>query len=488
MKVLLINPSSSLVDDSWACRKFFTPIPSLGLAYIASILEKTGYEVSIIDQFADKITDKELLNIVKKDSPQIIGFSALTSVIQNVKKLVTGIREFSRDSKIIVGNLHGTCFPDEVLREGIADIVVRGEGESTMLELCQLFIERESLEGLPGISFKIDGKIIHNPDRGLIDNLDSLPFPAWHLFDLDNYIHHPMLGISGARALPITASRGCPYRCYYCSQDKTYNRVRYRNLNNVVEEIKYFNDIFNINFFGFCDAYFPFNEESGIEFSNLIIRNGLHKKIKWFTETRVDKVTPRLLRAMREAGAHIIMYGIEVGNVEILQSLNKGTTLEEAKIAIKETKKAGILAQGLFMLGLPGETEKSCRDTIKFAKELNCDFVKFNIATPYPGSKFFEDFRKTKIFSKPEILTSWIDWTNQSGNLAYTPKSMNSETLKYLQRMAMMSFYLRPKIILKHMISGTISCENIFYGGLWLLLLYLKNIRKLLYLLRKQRA
>lgn len=485
MKVLLINPTSSLLDNSWACRKFLTPIASLGIAYLASVLEKNGIEASVIDQFASKISNKKLLNLVKETSPDLVGFSALTPVIPDVKKIALGIREVSKKTKIILGNVHGTCFPDETLREGISDIVVRGEGEITMLEVCQRIAQKKGLEDLLGISFKIDGQIIHNADRCLIDNLDSLPYPAWHLFNLDGYSHHPLVGINKARAFPIIASRGCSYRCYFCSQDRTFNRVRYRDLNKVVDEMEYFSNNLNIKFFGFCDAYFPFDEKSGLEFCNIMIKRGLHKRIKWITETRVDKVTCRLLEAMKEAGAHLIMYGVEVGNEGILKSIRKGTTLEQARTALNETRRAGILSQGLFVMGFPEDTESSCRDTINFAKELEPDFVKFNIATPYPGSDFFEDFKKNKILDDPEKLTSWFDWANQSEDLAFVPKNMDGETLKYLQRIAMVSFYMRPRFILKHLKRRTINCRNIFYGGLWLTsLFYLAMIKRFRYLLK----
>lgn len=478
MKVLLINPNSSLIDNSWAYKKFFTPIPPLGLAYIASVMEKKGISVSIVDQFASKITDAELLGLIKTTDPDLIGFSALTPVMPDVKRLVPAIRGISKKSKIVLGNIHGTCFPEEVLKDGTADIVVRGEGEETIMELCSHLSRGEGLNGIPGISFKSDGQIIHNVDRGLIGDLDSLPLPAWHLFDLDDYTRHPLVGIKNARAFPILASRGCSYRCYYCSQDKVYSKSRYRKLDKVVDEIEYFHGNFNISFFGFCDAYFPFDEKSGLEFCSLMIKRGLHKKIKWVTETRVDKVTRRLLEAMKESGAHLIMYGIEVGNEEVLKSINKGTTLEQARIALKETRKAGILSQGLFMLGLPEDTEDSCRDTINFAKEINPDLVKFNVATPYPGSRFFEDFIKEKTVSRPETLTSWADWTVSSGDLFYIPKGIDSDTLRYLQRMAMLSFYIRPKIILKHLIKRTVGYKNIFYGGLWLVTLFYRGIIK----------
>jgi anaerobic magnesium-protoporphyrin IX monomethyl ester cyclase len=475
MKVLLINPNSSLISRSWAYKKFFTPIAPLGLAYIAGVLIKNGIEASIIDQFATKASDNEMLGLIKTENPQVIGFSAMTPTMPDIMRLVSRIRKEQRRIKIVLGNIHATCFPEEVLKDDIADIVVRGEGEVTMLELCQRLGCGSDLKDLAGISFKSDGQITHNPDRELIEDLDSLPFPYWHLLNLDDYRDVPLVAINKARAFPIMASRGCPYRCYYCSQDKVYNRVRYRNLEKVVDEMEYFSDKFEIKYFGFNDAYFPADEKTGLEFCNLIIKHKLHKKIKWCTETRVDKVTARLLKAMKESGAHLIMYGIEVGNEKILRSLNKATTLEQARVALKETRKAGILSQGLFILGLPGETVATCEDSINFAKELDCDIVKFNLAMPYPGSRFFDDYRKTNKIDRPEKFTSWFDWLSLSGSLVYTPEDIDSYTLRYLQRKAMFEFYVRPKVIFRHLFRKTISFNNLFYGSLWLIFLFWDN-------------
>jgi len=479
MKVILINPASSLINKSWPYRRFCTPIAPLGLAYIAGLLQHNNINVSIYDQFADKTSDAVLLRHICDENPDIIGFSGLTPVIPDIRRLVSAIRKESKKSLIILGNIHGTCFPESILNEATADVVVRGEGELTMLELCKCLIERRDFFDIEGISFKMNDRVVHNPDRKHIDDLDSLPYPSWNLLDLDNYLDSPMVGINKRRALPILASRGCKYRCYYCSQDKIYDKVRFRNLNKVVDEIEYFNKMYGVGFFGFCDSYFPSSEDLGMEFCELISSKKLDKKIKWITETRVDKITPRLLKAMKGAGAHLIMYGVEVGNEDILRSLNKGTTLNQARFAVRETKNAGILVEGLFMLGLPGETTQTCKDTIKFAKELDCDMTKFNIATPYPGSRFFDDFKNKLKDVDLNYFTSWNDWLEYPGDFVYNPDGIDQDTLRYLQRKAMLDFYARPRIVLRHIFKGTISFKNIFFGGFWLLWLFcLMAVRK----------
>lgn len=476
MDVLLINPNSSLIENSWGYKRFFTPIAPLGLCYVAATLRNNGIKVSVIDQFARKIADEELIGLIKKEKPLIVGFSALTPVMPDIRRLVRQMHDLKINSRIVLGNAHATCFPEEVLKDNTADVVVRGEGEMAMLEVCDHLMRGKDLEGVRGISYSSAEGIKHNPERKIIEHLDALPFPAWDMLNLDDYTEVPLAAITKARAVPIMASRGCSYRCYYCSQDTIYPKVRYRNLNKVADEMEYFFENLNIKYFGLSDAYFPFDEKSGLEFCDILIKRKLHKKLSWCTETRVDKVTPELLKAMKEAGLHLIMYGIEVGNERILKSINKGTTLDQARAALKETKKAGILSLGLFMLGLPGETVDTCNDTVKFAKSLECDIVKFNIAVPYPGSKFFEDYIKNKNITEPEKFTSWCDWTSAGGDLAYCPDGLNSATLRCLQRKAMFQVYMQPRAIIRHILKRTVTFKNLFYGFIWLLSILLKGV------------
>jgi radical SAM superfamily enzyme YgiQ (UPF0313 family) len=477
MKIVLINPNSTIVDKNWAYRRFCAPIAPMGIGYIAAVLEREGHTVRVFDQFAAKSPDTDVLAFIREENPSLIGIAALTTVVPDIKRLVSRIRAVKKNAVIVLGHIHATCFPEDVLREGIADIVVKGEGEMTMAELCRRLGNGKHLEDVPGISFRRNGDIIHNPVRPLLADLDSLPFPAWHLFDPDQYTEGPLVASRKTRLFPVLASRGCAYRCYYCSQDKVYEKVRFRDLRNVVDEMEHFFRRLNVRFFGVSDAYFPWDEESGMEFCDLLQRRGLHKKIRWCTETRVDKVSPRLLRAMKKAGAHLIMYGIEVGNETILRFLKKGTTLDQARAAIRETRKAGILSQGLFIIGLPGETEKTCRQTVDFAKELDCDLVKFNLAVPYPGSRFFEEHGKRSVLSNPERFTSWADWTHLGQDLVFTPRGMDSQMLRRLQRRAMLEYYIRPRVVVRNLLRGTISLQNLFLGGIWLLRMFF--VRKL---------
>ncbi|MFH1339223.1 MAG: radical SAM protein [Candidatus Omnitrophota bacterium] len=478
MKIILVNSTSSLVRSNLIYRNFVLPLLPAGIGYIGAVLKRDGHSVITIDLLANKISDEEFLKKIEEEKPQIVGFSCLTSSATRAIDLAKKIKILNSRITLVWGNIHPTIFAEEILSQGLADIVVRGEGEITISELISAIENKGTLRDVQGISFRENGHIFHSPDRELIEDLDDLVYPAWDLFDLKDYRRGcPMVSLYDV-AIPIVGSRGCPYDCVFCSQEKFYKKARFRNSVKIVDEIETMHKRYQANFFGFTDANFPFSIRQGHEFCDEIIRRGLNKKIKWITETRADLVDPELLKKMKESGLHTIMYGFEVGNAEILKGTKKGTTLEQARQAMAATKKAGILSLGLFMLGLPGETRSTCEDTIRFSKELDCDFAKFNIIVPYPGSKLFEDYKaKEIIINNPDSATSWLDWFGYTDDrLIYAPEGMSGRELIDLQREAMFQFYVRPKIILRHIFKRTISFRNLILGGYILIRKYIRTL------------
>ena len=464
MKVLLINPDSSLRQDSFQLKKFVTPVPPLSLAYLAAILERDHMSVTVLDQVANEWSNQSIVDRVNEEAPQLIGISCLTPVMNNVQHLVGKIRRQSPDTPIVLGNTHATVFAEELLEHNLADIIIPGEGEMGLLEVARAIRDGESLDQIKGIAYRRGKEIHHNPAREPLKDLDELPLPAWHLFELKNYEKCPMLCLDDKSTLSIQASRGCYYRCTFCSQDQIFKKFRHRRVERVIDEMVYFYERLDVTRFVFIDANFPFTRDYGRRFCEEFTRRGLHRKIKWVVETRPDMVDPELLRIMKAAGLHLIMYGFEVGNQRILDSLEKKFTLEQARQAMKDTRAAGIYTLGLFMLGLPGETMETCLQTIQFAKELDCDMAKFNLAVPLPGSRFYDDHREDLKITNPEKFTSWYDWAPFAGDLLYVPEGMNDQELKSLQRRAMFEFYARPGLVLRHLFNRTISLKNMVYG------------------------
>ncbi len=467
MRVVLINPTSRLFEASPSLKKFVAPILPLGLASIAAVLEENGgIEIHIVDQFAQQLSNEALLMRLRELSPDLVGFSCLTSVMDNVKSLVQGLRTFTH-ATVVLGGIHPTLFAEQLLQEGVADVVIRGEGEMTMLDLCRTLMSGADLSKVAGLSFRQENKVVSNPDRALIEDLDSLPYPAWHLFDFKYYQGAPMLGIDRDLVIPVAGSRGCPYQCAFCAQDKIYPKPRYRRTEAIIAEMEFLHEKYGVRHIGFIDANFPFSPAQGMDFCEKMISRGLNRKLRWTTELRTDLINEELLTMMKKAGVLLLMLGFEAGNNRILGISHKGVQVAQAKKTMSVIKKLKIRTLGLFILGLPGETKDTCLETIRLAKKLDCDIVKFNIATPFPGSPFFAQLYKGKRFElDAEKFTAWYDWGKDGDfELVYVPEGMTQQELIGLQRQAMFEYYMRPKIVLRFLFSGKYSLMKLAQGA-----------------------
>jgi radical SAM superfamily enzyme YgiQ (UPF0313 family) len=468
MYVLLVHPSVYLKDPHGGLHKFETPVPPPGLAYIAAVLEKNDVDVEIIDDNLVKTGVDGILEKIKNKSPDIVGITCLTPAAPTVYEIAKKIKEYSSRIVVVLGNIHANVFVESILREGVADIVVHGEGEYTMLEIAKSIEENKSLERVKGISFLENGRVICTPRRPFIENLDELPYPAWHLFPpLKKYKPVPFGAIENP-ALPIVGSRGCPYGCAFCSLSHMGKEYRTRSVKNVVSEIEYLISRFGVKQLIFVDEIFPMHKKYGVEFCDEMISRGLNKKIVWITNTRVDLVDRELLQKMKEAGCRRIIYGFESGVQMLLDNVKKGFTLEDSRRAMKYTKEADIESVGLFMLGLPGETKELSQQTINFAKELDVDFAKFPLTLPYPGSELYETLLKE---GKPRT-DDWGGFTTYPSisNLVWIPDGMSGEELIEMQRKGMYDFYMRPKIIFRHLFKiRTTGISDLFYGAFILL-------------------
>lgn len=486
MRIVLINPASGLVKPLNRYIKFEPPVPPLGLASLAAAVRKTKAEVIVLDQVANGFRNEKIVDIACAYKPDLVGVSCLTTAMTNATEIIRAIRDRRRDVLLVLGNIHPTLFADEILKAGIADVIVRGEGEKVFANLVQRLNTGGDYDGIRGISFSHNGRVIHNPDEEPIESLDELPFPNWSLFELDRYRSCPMLMIKG-RAVTIQASRGCPYRCFFCAQESMNKKIRTKSVKRLVDEIEFLQNKYQIKYFGFIDSYFPMNAQQGFDFSEEILRRGLQKKIRWFTETRVDKVDYKLLKALKKSGLYLVQYGFESGNQQILNTMNKKMTLDQSRQAMEATKKARIFSVGLFILGMPGERKETCKQTVDFAKELDCDIAKFNIATPYPGSQFYEVYKDRLPKDVPtHKITSWLDWSEGVNDIVYAPKRLSKQKLIELQRIAMYQFYVRPKLILRHLLTRTIPFTQLVFGGFLLSQKYFSRMSLRQHFLRKR--
>ncbi|MCL5959703.1 MAG: radical SAM protein, partial [Chloroflexi bacterium] len=278
----------------------------------------------------------------------------------------------------------------------------------------------------------------HNKDRGMIADLDELPYPAWHLINLDNY----RLPFSNRRFLLISPARGCPFKCLYCV-NKPYHgsNLRVRTVDSVVDEIEWLVQRHGIDEFLFWTESFTLDNDLATGVCEEIVRRGL--RVSWVCNSRVDQVTPGLLRKMRQAGCWMVGYGIETGSQKVLDAIMKGTTLEQARLAVQWAKDAGLQVTAHCVLGFPGETARTMRNTIDFAVGLDVDFAQFYCVVPLPGSPLYG-------IAKHRGWLNSTDWTlyEQTYSLLSTDTLTPEEVMTWRQR-AYRRFYLRPRALAK---------------------------------------
>lgn len=466
MKLALVVPGSRAAVENATYRELFPQLLPMSVAYLAAVLEEDGHETVIIDQVPARLDNAGLVRRLLEEQPDAVGVSLLTTTVEYALEMIALLRQRSPDLPIIAGNQHATMFSEELLVHRAADYVVRGEGEVTIVELARALQDGASVDDIAGLSFRRDDRVVHNPDRPIIEDLDALPHPAWHRVDLFNpsYMELPVIGVYST-PLAIMASRGCPYGCVYCSQDKQYKKVRLRRVGKVVDEIEAHVDRYGVEWLTFNDAYFPWNRRQGMDFADEMIKRGLHKRVRWTTESRVDRVDEELLMRLKESGLEVIFFGFESGNQAILDRAGKGTTLEQARQAARAARKAGVAVMGFFMLGLPGDTVESCWETVRFAMELDCDFAKFAITVPYPGSALYEELRGQIDGRQFEQFTSWYNWASGRDELIYSPEGMTVQELISVQRLGMLRFYARPTQVVRHLRKGTIRPRAMALGA-----------------------
>lgn len=437
--VLLIDPPWVIDADDNFWKNIGSCLPSLGLAYIASYLEARGHAVEIMDCTAMRygLADIERLFKLRAAPPALLGITATTPLIENALAVAAACKRLFPGTKVVLGGVHPTVLPGEVLAHPAVDIVARGEGEETMLEIAEGRKPGEIL----GISFKEDGRVVHNPDRPLIKDLDTIPPPAYHLLPMDRY--YPATGsYRNLPAMSLFATRGCPGRCTFCYRT-FYGRLRKRSAANIVAEVELLYRNYGIREIAFYDDAFTSFKETVFEFCDLLHKRGL--KLTWTCFTRVDLIDEELLRAMKKAGCHLILFGVESGDERILKAINKRIDLGRVKEAVAAARRIGIDTRASFMLGNQGETEESVRKTIDFAFELDPDQVHFNIATAYPGTELYNWARENGYLTS----SSWSDHNMSEINLRLP--TISPERLKYYYARVHGDFYFRPRIVLRRL-------------------------------------
>ena len=481
MKILLINPYCYPEISAGALNKFLTPMPPIGLAYLLATIEKSRHLPLFYDDLIEKGNNQKLKDFLLKTKPDIVGIPIYTSpVVYRFQEIVKTIRTLLPKAVIQSGNLHASYFAKELLLNKDVDIIVKGEGERTICELADALEQKTPLENVQGLIFRNEkNELVETENRAYLCELDQLPFPAWHLMPYKKYNINELGKIASSGTF-VLGSRGCPYGCEFCSLLIQGKKRRARSKKNICDEIEWLIKNFGYKSFHFIDATWPINKKEGLDFCQEMIKRGLHKKIIWGTETRLDVVDEELLARMFNAGCRKVMYGIEAGSQEVLDELNKKNDLTHVKQVIKWSHKYKLNPAGFFILGLPEETKEDMEKTIKLALSLDLHFAKFSGFVPYPGTPLYEKLLAAGKLNKSKT-TNWHSYTSYpsiDNPPVYLDDKIKLTELIALQKKAHLKFYLRPKQIFYVLGVLRYSVSAFFYAGKYLLEMLFCNDKK----------
>ncbi|WP_086637382.1 B12-binding domain-containing radical SAM protein [Methanonatronarchaeum thermophilum] len=436
-EVLLINPP----DFKSKYKKYFNiRAPPLGIAYIASVLDENDIDVVLMDCAAEDIGYDEMARKVGELDPFLVGVTSTTPLIPEALRSIQVAKEAS-NAYTVLGGPHPTFMHEDILNQNESvDFVVKGEGEYTVLDLYQTLREEGDLSNVEGIVFRSEGRVVENEDRALIEDLDSLPYPARHLLPTDKYVvFDDRMSIT-----TMVCSRGCPMQCSFCASSALHGKaIRKRSPTDVVDEMEHVKETLDVSTIAFMDDTFTLLPDWVREFCRELKDRDID--IGWGCTARVDKIDRDMIELMRDAGCHTIFIGVESGNQEILDRVKKGTQTSQVKKIFETANDVGMRTVASLAIGLPGETRETVNRSIQFVKDIKANYALFSIATPYPGTEFYNNMKDIG-----KIKGEWGDYDLFSPVVETT--TLTLEEIHSLQKQAFKEFYLRPTYIMKNLV------------------------------------
>lgn len=461
MKILLIAPPDNKIVPPFL-NNLVKPTPSFsgyafpfGISYLASYVQQFGHQVSILDCLSQELFLPQIKKRISKLKPDIIGVTSMTHYIKSAVAIASVCKKLFPKVPVVIGGPHASFDYENLLKNYNFDYVVIGEGEITFKELLDHLEKKKpksELKNIPGIAFKFGKNIIKTKPRLPISNLDTTPFPSRELVNFNDYICDQLL----PNAVEIMSSRGCSHRCAFCSSSYFWKCWRSRSPENIIKEMKYVLKKYpKTKSFLFYDDNFTLNKNRVIKLCHLIIKNKLNI-YPWNCNARADQVDKKMLKLMKKAGLVKINYGVETGSPEVAKNIDKNLDPLKLKKAIKITKDLGIEVLAFFMIGNPGETPKTIKESIKLAKELKPTTTLWSITQILPGTKLDQiqpvsDY--IKYLYKPELKKPYRQtWS-------YIPifenPTLNREQLKYHHKKILKYFlfyhlFNNPIVQIKH--------------------------------------
>jgi radical SAM superfamily enzyme YgiQ (UPF0313 family) len=416
-----------------------TVYPPLGLAYMAAVLRNRGYEVLIVDANVLRLSNERVIKCLREFEPDIVGITS-NIVLARACVELSGMVDRSLGRPVIIGGPHATSTAGKTLVDSGALCVVRGEGEETIADLLE---NADSLPRVAGISFISEGKVVHNPDREFIGDLDSLPFPAYDLLPgLKSYT-------SRSRRIPMApllTHRGCPYDCIYCNKDIFGKIFRHRSPENIVKEIEFLVGNYGVKGIDVLDDNFTFLPDKAEEILDLLIERKIDVSINLQVGIRADRLSRVLIGKMKKAGVNKVGVGIESADENVLRAARKSLDLRKVEQAVQWLREEGMVVSGFFMLGLPLETAEGIEKTIEYAKRLNPHLANFSITVPFPGTELYRMIEKDGRFIKP--TESGIDGGFFHPDIYFRLNNLGGDEVVRYHKKAFREFYFRPSKIL----------------------------------------
>lgn len=443
MKILLATPPFSEEERYGALASVGTLYPPLGLAYIAGVAEQEGHTVKVVEAEGLGLSYDQITREIAAFSPDLVGMPTFLNTINRCYEVARAAKQVCPGARVVLGGVQVTLRPDDAMAVPEIDFVVRGEGEEVFRGLLRAMQSGSGLSGIAGLVWRRNAEVVHNPDQPLIRDLDILPKPARHLFPM--HVYHASSQLRGKRTLHLMSSRGCPFRCSYCTSHLTFGKTfRYHSPARIIEEMLELKESYGADGIQFYDETFTLDKNRVHALCDELRSQKI--RIPWACFTRVNVVDKPLLEAMSKAGCYQIFYGVEAAEQRLLDLIKKDITIEQIRQAFRWTREAGMEALASFMIGLPTETLAESYKTIDFAIEINADYAQWQKTTPFPGTELYDICRQ-----HGDILTT--DWTKFTAwnEIVYVTRGRTKEDIIRVEKDAFRKFYLRPGYIISHL-------------------------------------
>lgn len=431
-----------LIYPPWTilyARAFLTnALPPLGILSIASYLETNGYSVRVLDVHAERMSPNVLRKKLSEMQPKYVGICVLSSMLVASHAIARDVKRLVPDCTVVVGGVHAELFPEAMLQNSAIDVVVRGDGEEPFLEI----VRGTPWKDIKGVSFRDDDNsaVVHMKAQDIVMDIDKYPMPAYHLVDINRYFP----SATSYRNLPaanVIMTRGCPGKCTFCNSAMTV--LRSRAPHRVFEQIKHLRETYGIRQIQFFDDTFTVNKKGVLELCRLIRESGLD--ITFSCYARGDCFSDEMARALKSAGCHQIMMGIETGSDKIAKIIRKPIDHEKYRQVVRIAHRNDIEVRAGFIIGSLGETWETMVESLNFAIELDVDFFQLSISTPYPGTQLFK-----QALEESRLVHTNFKLYGQSDPLVRLD-DLTADDIRRFEKYAFRKFYVRPKMVVRQL-------------------------------------